>query len=105
MAAVLDEPETAAAARAARVARQFVLFALVGGIGTAVHYSVLIALVELVAARPALAYVAGATCGAVTNYFLNRTHTFKSRRAHAQAATAFALIVVLGIVLNGLLMT
>jgi len=83
---------------------QFFLYIVAGGIATAVHYAVLIALVELLdfSAAPSAAF--GTLCGAGVSYLLNRCMTFAGSGAgHVQALPRFLAIALLGALLNGLL--
>ena len=66
----------------------------------ALHYAVLIALVQLARADPVAASTAGAVCGALVNYALNHRFTFASGKSHATALPRFALVAVAGIALN-----
>ena len=83
---------------------QFFWYIVAGGIATAVHYAVLIALVELsgMAAGPAASI--GALCGAAVSYLVNRRITFPgSQSNHTQALPRFMAIAMLGAMLNGAL--
>lgn len=84
--------------------RQFLMFAAVGAVGTAGHYAVLIALVQLAGVPATIATTAGFAVGAVINYWLNYRITFNSSRSHLQALPRFMLIAATGAVLNGLVM-
>jgi len=86
------------------MAPQFLRYATAGAFGTAVHYAVLIGLVQLARFDAVLASTAGAIAGALVNYALNHRFTFASDRAHRQALPRFALIAVAGIVINALVM-
>lgn len=86
------------------MAPQFLRYATAGAFGTAVHYAVLIGLVQLALFDAVLASTAGAIAGALVNYALNRRFTFASERAHRQALPRFALVAVAGIVINALMM-
>ncbi len=72
-------------------------------VATAVDFVVMIALVELAGASPVLATVAGATCGAITNFSLGRTAVFAAThdRVHAQAVR-YALVSATSLGLNAL---
>ena len=80
--------------------RQFTVFALVGVIATALHYAVLIALVEGAGWRPVPATLVGYVAGGVISYLLNRRVTFASERPHAQATWRFALVAFIGFCLT-----
>jgi putative flippase GtrA len=71
-------------------------YALFGGLATAVHYLVLVALVELGDVGAGLAAAIGATCGALAAYAGNRRFTFASHAAHARALPRFLLVAALG---------
>lgn len=82
---------------------QLVKFAIVGGAGTACHYLVLIGLVALQHMQPGVAAGIGAAVGAVANYLLNRRFTFDSQRPHRETLPRFALMALVGALLNGFL--
>jgi putative flippase GtrA len=84
----------------ARVARQFTLFALIGAVGTAGHYAILIFLVRHFGVDPVAASVAGFVAGALINYSLNYKLTFRSRAQHVRTLTKFLAVAVLGAILN-----
>ena len=79
---------------------QFFRYAGAGAVGTAVHYSTLIALVQTGVATPVVGSTLGAAGGALVNYALNHRYTFGSRRAHAQALPRFAVVAAAGLVVN-----
>lgn len=83
---------------------QFLLFAAVGAIGTIAHYSLLIALVQVLEADPVNASAAGASLGALLNYLLNYRYTFRSRQFHRHTAPRFFFLAAVGLGLNTLLM-
>lgn len=88
----------------AHTIKQFFLFAVIGGIGTAGQYITLIALVEthLVIAVPAS--IVGFVVGAIINYFLNYKFTFKSNKSHSEAMSKFFVVAFIGAVINTLMM-
>ena len=71
---------------------QFLRYACVGAVGTAAHYTVLIALVQSAGAAPVAASTAGAIVGAFVNYALNHRFTFASGRAHRIALPRFLVV-------------
>ena len=83
---------------------QFLRFAGVGAVGTAVQYAVLAALVELAGLHPTLASGIGFVGGAFTNYYLNYHFTFQSERRHLSAAPRFFTAAAAGLGLNTLFM-
>ena len=83
---------------------QFFWYIVAGGIATAVHYAVLIALVDLSGFAAAPSATVGALCGAAVSYLLNRRMTFANSGAgHGQALPRFLAIALLGALLNGAL--
>lgn len=83
---------------------QFFWYIVAGGIATAVHYAVLVALVEWVGVSAAPSAFIGALCGAVVAYLTNRYITFPGSSArHIQAMPRFMAIALLGAVINGVL--
>jgi putative flippase GtrA len=88
-----------------RLPRQFAGFVIAGVAAAAVHYGMLIALVETGAARPVPATLAGFAGGGLVSYALNRRLAFESRRRHREAAWRFALVAAVGLGLTGLVMS
>jgi putative flippase GtrA len=86
------------------LARQFMSFFGVGLAATAVHYAVLIALVEAGGARPIPATLAGYVAGGIVSYVLLRRHTYASERPHGEAGWRFALVAASGFVATAALM-
>ena len=83
---------------------QFFWYVVAGGIATAVHYAVLIALVESSSLAAAPSAAIGTLCGAGVSYWLNRRMTFAdSSVKHVQALPRFMAIALLGALLNGML--
>ena len=91
----------------AKLRRRFGLrllaYALVGAVGTACHYAVLVALVALGLLAPVPASVLGAVVGAAVNFVLNARFTFHGRIAWDTAARFFAT-AALAAAANGVLM-
>jgi putative flippase GtrA len=79
---------------------QFIRFAIVGAIATAIQYAILIALVHGALAGPVVASSFGFAVGALANYALNRSFTFRSSQAHAEALPKFAIVALLGLAVN-----
>ncbi|MCX7231840.1 MAG: GtrA family protein [Burkholderiales bacterium] len=88
------------AARAGPVRASFGRFVLVGGACTALHYLLLVLLVEGFGIRPAMAAGAGFAAGAVLNYELSRRYTFFGRRASLRSFGRFGVVALFGMVLN-----
>ncbi|MDB5963594.1 MAG: polysaccharide synthesis protein GtrA, partial [Polaromonas sp.] len=82
----------------------FFWYSLAGGAATAVHYAVLLILVEGFAVAAAPSAAAGALCGAAVSYLINRHVTFPgTTMRHQQAVPRFMLIALLGAAANGAL--
>lgn len=79
-------------------------FVVVGGVATAIHYLILITLVQAQLAEPVLATSIGFSISALVNYFLNKQFTFASTRAHSSAFPRFAAVAFLGLGFNAMLM-
>lgn len=84
--------------------RQFARYASVGLVATAVHYALLVGLVESGGAEPLPATLAGYAAGGLVSYALNRRLTFTGGRPHREAAWRFALVAAGGFAWTGLLM-
>ncbi|TDQ79002.1 GtrA family protein [Paraburkholderia silvatlantica] len=87
-----------------RLARRFVVYAGVGAIGTVAQYAILIAMVRSGWASAALSSMAGASVGAIVNYTLNRQITFRNNSNPLSTAPKFAVIALLGVLMNGVCM-
>jgi putative flippase GtrA len=83
---------------------RFVRYAGAGVIGTAVHYAVLVALVQGLAIDVVIGSTVGAIVGAGINYALNHRFTFASQQTHRRALPRFAAVAVAGIVLNAIVL-
>jgi putative flippase GtrA len=105
--ATAPEPPAAPAAASgplAALAGQFVRFAMLGAVGTAAHYAVLVAFVRLLSGDPLAGSVAGCVTGMLINYFLARRYAFRSNVPHRRALWRFVLIATAGLFLNTALM-
>ncbi len=85
--------------------RQFSSFAGVGLVATAVHYVVLIGLVQIAGVSPVAAALAGFSAGGTVSYGLSRRCVFRSEKPHEEAVWRFALVVSVGFGLTYLLMS
>jgi putative flippase GtrA len=83
---------------------QFLRFSGVGVVGTAVHYLVLIVLVSGLGLGAVPASVLGFSMGALVNYALNYHFTFRSQKAHRNAAPRFFLVAGVGLLLTAAIM-
>ena len=82
---------------------QFARFCLVGSVGTAVHYSALVAIVHLLG-MPMIGSIVGFVLGAMVNYVLNYRYTFKSVQRYPVTLAKFFTTACVGLVLNTLVM-
>jgi putative flippase GtrA len=73
----------------------FSVYALVGALGTVVHYSILIVTVELFHVPATVAVVLGASAGALTNYVMNYHMIFTSTAKHRETLPRFALVAAM----------
>lgn len=87
-----------------RTTSQFLRFATVGGIATAIHYLILITLVNGANMNAVWASSIGFIVSAVCNYLLNYRFTFKSNVEHRRAIITFFIVASVGLVLNSLVM-
>jgi len=94
----------APAPRPSRRRPQFLRYAGAGAVGTALHYAMLITLVQLARVDAVVASTAGAMAGALVNYVLNHRFTFASEKPHARALPRFALVSAAGVALNAAVM-
>lgn len=79
------------------------LYVLVGVLATAVHYLVLVMLVEVAGIDASVAAGFGAACGALAAYAGNRRFTFASRAPHARALPRFLAVAAAGIATSAML--
>jgi putative flippase GtrA len=84
----------------AALARQFSSFLAVGVATTAMHYGVLVALVEAWAINPVWATPAGFLAAALLSYLLNRRYTFDERPAFHSGLLKYYAAVSVGLGLN-----
>ncbi|MBB3773200.1 putative flippase GtrA [Angulomicrobium tetraedrale] len=101
-----NPPKPAGLDRAALLVRlrHILLFAALGGVGTAAHYAVLITLVQGGLAGPVAGSTAGFLVGALVNYQFSRHVVFRSAKPHREAMTKFFLVAGVGLLLNAGLM-
>ncbi|MEQ1617837.1 MAG: GtrA family protein [Terricaulis sp.] len=79
---------------------QFAKFAMVGALGTGVHYALMFTLIEAVDWPAEAATTLGAACGAGVNYLLNYRFTFRSSARHPIALTKFVAVAAIGLLIN-----
>ena len=94
----------ASLARMPALVRQFRSFVGIGVVTTALHYGVLVLLVQFAGIAPVPAALCGFTVGGVLSYRLNRRHTFGSERPHEEAIWRFTLVAGVAFVLTYALM-
>ncbi|MES0873543.1 GtrA family protein [Sinimarinibacterium thermocellulolyticum] len=79
-------------------------FGLISGVGTALHFAVLLASVEVLALTPLTGSVLGAICGMLFNYVAHYHLTFGSTAPHRRSLPLFVSGGIASIVLNALVM-
>ena len=84
----------------AALARQFSSFLAVGVATTAVHYAVLIGLVEAWALNPVWATTLGFLTAVLLSYLLNRRYTFDQRPAFHAGLLKYCAATSVGLLLN-----
>jgi putative flippase GtrA len=84
--------------------RQILSFAGVGVLAAVAHYGLLVGLVELAGWRAVPATLVGYVGGGLVSYRLNRRHTYRSDRPHAEAGWRFAAVAATGFGLTWLAM-
>jgi len=83
---------------------RFITFAMVGAVGTATQYLLLILLVTFVNADAVVASALGFVAGGLVNYWLNYHVTFRSNNRHISTIWRFFVIAFIGLLLNTSLM-
>jgi putative flippase GtrA len=87
-----------------KTVRQFFSFGCVGAVATAAHYATLVALVHLGHLGPVASSGLGACVGALVNYRLNYSYTFRSDKRHREVVAKFLVVAAVGLLLNVALM-
>ncbi len=87
-----------------KLRKKFTWFALVGAIVTAVHFCVLILLVEGFGIAPTLATLAASVIAIAVSYTLNYKFTFNSAKPHIEAAGKFIIVSLTGMLGNAAIM-
>ncbi len=87
-----------------KLRKKFTAFALVGVIVTAIHFCVLILLVEGFTVAPIPATVVGSLISVATSYLLNYRLTFNSAKPHVEAAGKFIIVSTTGMLGNAAIM-
>lgn len=83
---------------------QMFSFASVGAAWTAVHYGLLIVLVEQAGIDAVWASTGSFVMGAIVNYGLNYRFTFRSNKPHRETMVKFFAIALTGLLINGAIM-
>jgi len=86
------------------IARQFVTYAGVGVIGTIAQYSTLLGFVECGKLSAVQGSAVGYVVGALVNYILNHTYTYRSSLSHGVALPKFMTVAAVGFCINALIM-
>jgi putative flippase GtrA len=83
---------------------QFICFTGVGAFGTAVHYLILIGLVQVLKVNSVLGSGVGFIGGAMVNYALNYRFVFRSSKQHHKTIIKFFMVAMMGFFINILIM-
>jgi putative flippase GtrA len=81
---------------------QLVRYVLVGLLAVAVHYAVLIGLVEATALRKLPASVSGFCLAIPVNYYFQHSWVFRSGSAHATALPRYLVVTACGLIINAI---
>ena len=81
---------------------QFLRFAIVGASGTAVHFAILIALVEGWGMNPVAATTVGFAVAATLGYVLHHYFTFRASQRLGRGIAGYYATVTVGLILNAL---
>lgn len=84
--------------------KKLTAFAMVGLVATAIHYCVLILLVQHFGLSPTLSTTAGFLVSVVASYALNYSFTFNSDKPHLEAAGKFLTVASVGLMGNAAIM-
>src|ERR1700735_2571363 len=80
--------------------RKLLMFAAVGVAATAIQYCILIFCVEICKLPPTVGSGMGFVVSAAANYLVNYHVTFRSSRTHLSAASRFATVASIGLLIN-----
>lgn len=80
--------------------RQIGWFGTIGAAATALHYLVLVGLVELLGVGPTGASSVGYVAGGTVNYILNKRFTFRSPASDRRAVPRFVAVALVGAAAN-----
>lgn len=98
-------PELINRLAAHEVTRQFVRFALIGALATAVHYALMFGLIGAAGLAPVAASTCGYGAGALVSYTLNRRFTFAVKPAYAAGLVKFLIAIGVGALINGAILS
>ncbi len=87
-------------AKSDKLLHTFLRYLVSGGLATAVHFSVLILLIEYQLTTPVQATMIGAVCGFLVNYHIQFHWTFKASGPHKLFFSRYLLISALMFALN-----
>lgn len=80
-------------------------YGIVGGLGTGIHFAVLILLVEMWSMNPVAASIVGFIVVLIISYMLNRMWTFEDRQSgYAKQFMKYVVVSCAGMVINTLIM-
>lgn len=80
--------------------KNFFKFVLIGGIATALQFSILTIFVKFFAFNPTASSALAYLCGGIFNYLANYHYTFSSNSPHKSTLPKFSVTVLAGMSLN-----
>lgn len=88
-----------------RSVEKVISYGFVGVIGTVVHFSTMVGMVELLEADPVFSSLVGFILTVVLSFFLNKKYTFKSTsRDSTKLFVKYSMVSVIGFLLNFVIM-
>lgn len=87
------------------LAKQFVRYFVVGGLGTVSHLAVLAVCVEAFSWHPVVASISGFISALLVSYSLNYYWAFQSQRPHAEGVWRYIVVSLGGLLLNASMMS
>ncbi|MBN9221603.1 MAG: GtrA family protein [Mesorhizobium sp.] len=81
---------------------QIMRYGIVGLTAVAIHYAVLITLVELADMRKLVASIIGFCAAIPFNYYFQHRWVFRSRNDHSLALTRYMIVTTLGLAINSI---
>ncbi len=84
--------------------KKFSKYFIVGIVGTFVHFSILVFLVEFLRCDPIISSIVGFIVTVLISYYLNYKWTFKSIKKHSNVLPRYVVVSIIGFCLNTFIM-